>query len=144
LELVESALRLGNEWGVPRIIERGIEKVWEEIQRATATVNKKYLLMDSMLDWVRKFSELVNEQWRVVVFLISRFNRTKSIRKDSGNKNHSAISIIENRCFLFDSYIEHLVTKTSKLHITNLLSLLRALLAVSRDETNEAGNSFCL
>lgn len=50
--------------------------------------------MDAMLDWVRKFSELINEQWRVVIFLISRFNRSKSIRKDPNNKSHNPICIL--------------------------------------------------
>jgi len=100
--------------------------------------------MEAMLEWVRKFEEMISEQWKVVIFLISRFNRSKSIRKDQSNKNHSPITIIENRCFLFDSYIEHVVNKTTKISNSNLIHLLKALLSVSREETNEGANHFCL
>jgi len=86
-----------------------------------------------MLEWVRKFEEMLSEQWRVVIFLISRFNRSKSIRKDQSNKNHSPITIIENRCFLFDSYIEQIMNKSTKITNSNLVYLLKALLGVSRE-----------
>lgn len=48
-----------------------------------------------MFEWVRKFAEKISEQWKTVLFLISRFNRSKSIRKDqNANKGHASIVII--------------------------------------------------
>lgn len=113
LELVESAMKLGNEWIVAKVVERGIQKIWEEIQRSGLT--KKYMLMEAMFEWVRKYSEHINEQWKVVIYLIGRFNRTKSIRKDQNTgRRHTAITIVENKCYLLDSYVDHLMNKTQK------------------------------
>lgn len=101
--------------------------------------------MEAMLDWVRKYSEHINIQWKTVIYLISRFNRSKSIRKDQNTgRRHSAITLLENRCYLYDSYIDHLMNRTHKFHSVNLISFLRALLSASKDETNDTGSSFCL
>lgn len=80
----------------------------------------------------------------MVIFLIGKFNRSKSIRKDQGARKHTAITVHDNRVVLYDSYVEQLIHKTHKLHINNLISFLRALLSASREETNETGSSFCL
>jgi hypothetical protein len=53
IELMETCLRISYDGRVSHLIERGIERVWEEIQRATA--GKKYLLIEAMLEWARKF-----------------------------------------------------------------------------------------
>jgi hypothetical protein len=96
-------MKLSHECGVSTVVERAVLKIWEEIQRANA--NKKILLMEAMLEWVRKFSEHISEQWKVVIFLIGKFNRSKSIRKDQGAKKHTAIVVQENRVYLYDSYV---------------------------------------
>lgn len=91
--------------------------------------------MENMLEWSKKYGEHLNQQWKVIVFLISKFVRTKAIKKDANpNKNNKPIILIENRCYLYDSFIEHLITKTSKYSISNLIGLLRAFLSVSKDE----------
>lgn len=59
-------------------------------------------------------------------------------------KNHLSITVIENKCYLFESYMEELFAKASKLHMPNLIGFLRALLNVSRDEVKDAGSPFCL
>ena len=64
--------------------------------------------------------------------MISKFVRTKSIKKDS-NKNNTPLVIIENKCYLLENYIEHLITKTSKLSFKNVIGFLKALLHVSKD-----------
>lgn len=132
IELMETCLRISHEGKVSHLVERGIEKIWEEIQRST--VNKKYLLMEAMFEWARKFGEHLNEQWKVVLLLISKFVRSKATKKDSSaNKSNLSIAIADNRCYLYESYIEQLVTKTTKFSINNLVGFLRALLSVSRD-----------
>lgn len=50
---MENCLRISYDGRVSHIIERGIERIWEEIQRAS--VGKKYLLIEAMLEWARKF-----------------------------------------------------------------------------------------
>jgi hypothetical protein len=44
---MENCLRISYDGRVSHLIERGIERVWEEIQRAS--VGKKYLLIEAML-----------------------------------------------------------------------------------------------
>lgn len=68
-----------------------------------------------MFEWVRKFSEHINEQWKIVIELIGKFNRSKSIKKDQGSKKHIAIEVVNNKVVLYDSYVEHLIQKTPKL-----------------------------
>lgn len=101
--------------------------------------------MEAMFEWTRKFGEHLNEQWKVVILLISKFYRSKSIRKDNNsNKANLSIAIIENKCFLYEAYIEQLIAKTTKYSLNNLVGFLRALLSVSRDEVNDGGYHFCL
>jgi hypothetical protein len=101
--------------------------------------------MEAMFEWTRKFGEHLNEQWRVVLFLISKFIRTKAIRKDNNaNKNNLSIAIIDNRCYLYESYIDQLIAKTTKFSTNNLVGFLRALLTVSKDEVNDGGYHFSL
>lgn len=45
--------------------------------------------------------------------------------------------LIENRCYLYDSYIEQLFAKTTKYALPNLLAFLRALVVVSREEVGD-------
>jgi hypothetical protein len=96
-----------------------------------------------MFEWARKFGEHLTDQWRVVLLLISKFVRTKATKKDA-NKSNLTIAIVENRCYLYESYIDHLVAKTAKFTLPHLLAYLRALLAVSRDEVNDGGYHFSL
>ena len=100
--------------------------------------------MEAMLEWARKFSEHVSDQWKTVVYLIGKFHRSKSIKKDQGGRKNTAITVQDNKVYLFDSYVEHLVQKTPKLHLDKLICFLRAFLAASREETNDTGTSFCL
>ena len=94
---------------------------------------------------MKSYSEQITLQWKTVIFLVSKFYRNKLIRKDNNpNKNHSAISLLENKCYLYDSYIEQLIAKSSKLQLPNLIEFLKAFLVVSRDETAEMSNPFCL
>jgi hypothetical protein len=79
----------------------------------------------------------------VVLLLISKFVRSKLTRKDA-SKNNLAIVVADNRCFLYESYIDQLVAKTSKFSLPNLLGYLRALLSVSKDEVNDGGYHFSL
>lgn len=78
-----------------------------------------------------------------MLLLISKFVRSKLTRKDA-NKNNLAIVVADNRCFLFESYIDQLVNKTTKFSLPNLLGFLRALLSVSKDEVNDGGYHFSL
>lgn len=55
-----------------------------------------------------------------------------------------AIVVADNRCFLYESYIDQLVGKTSKFSLPNLLGYLRALLSVSKEEVNDGGYHFSL
>jgi hypothetical protein len=98
-----------------------------------------------MFEWARKFGEHLNEQWKVVMLLISKFYRTKAIKKDNNaNKSNLSIAIIDNRCFLYEAYIEQLISKSTKYSLTNFVGFLRALLLVSRDEINDGGYHFSL
>jgi hypothetical protein len=48
-----------------------------------------------MFEWVRKFGDKITHQWKVVIFLVSKFNRSKSVRKDqTANKGQVSISIV--------------------------------------------------
>ena len=96
-------------------------------------MNKKILLMEAMLEWVRKYAEHINEQWRTIIYLVGKFSRSKSIRKDQGARKHTAIVLHENKVYLYDSYVEHIIRKTTKLQLDNVVSFLRALVAASRD-----------
>jgi hypothetical protein len=101
--------------------------------------------MEAMFEWARKFGEHLNEQWKVVLLLISKFVRSKATKKDNNaSKNNLSIAIAENRCFLYESYIEQLITKTTKFSINNLVGFLKALLSVSKDEVNDGGYHFSL
>lgn len=143
IELLETCLRISHEGRVSHLVDRGIEKVWEEIQRAT--VGKKYLLMEALFEWARKFGEHLRDQWKVVLLLISKFVRSKATKKDpAAAKNNLSIAIVENRCYLYESFIEQLITKTTKYSLPNLVAFLRALLAVSREEVNDGGFHFSL
>ena len=95
-----------------------------------------------MLEWSKKFSEQIVEQWKTILYMISKFVRSKFIKKDS--KNNAPLLIIDNKCFLLQSYIEQLITKTSKLSLKNVLGFLRALLHVSKDEIGDNGCAFSL
>jgi hypothetical protein len=64
--------------------------------------------------------------------MISKFVRSKSIKKDS-SKNNAPLMIVENKCFLLENYIEQLISKTSKLSLKNVIGFLKALLNVSKD-----------
>jgi hypothetical protein len=99
--------------------------------------------MEAMFEWARKFGELLHEQWKVVLLLISKFVRSKLTRKDA-SKNHLSIAISDNRCYLYESYVEALVAKTTKFSLSNLIGFLRALLQVSREEVSEGGYHFSL
>jgi hypothetical protein len=97
-----------------------------------------------MLEWVRKYAEHLNQEWKTIIYLVGKFSRSKSIRKDQGGRRHTAITLHENKVYLYDSYVEHLIHKTPKLELNNVVSFLRAFVSASRDETNETGSSFCL
>ena len=51
-----------------------------------------------MLEWSKKFSEQIVEQWKTILYMISKFVRSKFIKKDS--KNNAPLLIIDNKCFL--------------------------------------------
>ena len=69
--------------------------------------------------------------------------RSKLTRKDANKSNHS-IAISDNRCYLYESYIDTLISKTTKFSLNNLIGFLRALLSVSREEVNDGGYHFSL
>lgn len=46
-----------------------------------------------MFEWARKFGEQINEQWKVVIFMISKFYRIKAIKKDN-NSNKSNVLLV--------------------------------------------------
>ena len=143
VESMERAMHLGAEWEDDRVVERGVEKLWDETQRAT--VGKKYLLMEALFDWARKYGHHLTTQWKVVIFLVSKFVRSKAIKKDpQAAKNNLSIAVVDNKCYLFESYSENIFSRASKYPLPNLLGMLRALLAVSREEIKDAGISFCL
>lgn len=142
LELAEGAVRLASEQAVGAVVERAVERLWEEIGRATT--GKKYLLMEALLEWARKYGERVGAQWKVVLYLISKFHRSKSLRKDHPAKGSLALAVVDNKCFLYESYVDALIARTPKFALPNLLHFLRALLAVSREETADAGSAYSL
>ena len=104
IENMERAMQLGADWGVDKVVERGIERLWEEIQRTS--VSKKYLLMEALFDWVRKYGKHIQLQWKVVIYLMSKFVRGRALKKDSQNSknNNLSIAVVDNKCYLFESY----------------------------------------
>lgn len=55
------------------------------------------------------------------------FYKTKAIKKDNSNKNNIMV-IIQDKCYLYDNYIETILTKSNKFNFTNLLNLIDALI----------------
>lgn len=64
------------------------------------------------------------------------FHRTKAIKKDNTNKNHIMV-IVQDKCYLYDSYIESILTKSNKFNFTNLTYLIDALVECSKQEIAE-------
>lgn len=55
------------------------------------------------------------------------FYRTKAIKKDNNNKNY-IMAIIQDKCYLYDNYIESVLSKSNKFNNMNLLYLIDALI----------------
>jgi hypothetical protein len=71
------------------------------------------------------------------------FYKTKAIKKDNSNKN-SIMVIIQDKCFLYDNYIEAILTKSNKFNYANLMNLVEALIECSKQEINDGQHTFCL
>ena len=68
-------------------------------------MGKKYLLMEALFDWARQYGQHLTSQWKVVIYLVSKFVRSKAIKKDpKAVKNNLSIAVVENKCYLFQSY----------------------------------------
>ena len=116
---------------MPSVLERGIKKIWDEMQKAPQ--NKKIMLMEAWFEWVRKYSEHIKEEWKSIINLIGKFNRSKMIKKDQGGRKNAAIVVQDYKAYLYHSYVEHLISKTPKFHLDNLISFLRAFLSASKE-----------
>lgn len=127
--------------GVTDVVERGIRNIWEEITKISTL--KKYLLMESFLEWVRKYSEHLHEQWNVVIYMLSKFYRSKLIKKDAPSRN-STMVIAGEKCYIYESYIDGLFAKSGKYSLPNLGRLVSALIEVSKQEIAEGCHPFCL
>jgi hypothetical protein len=55
------------------------------------------------------------------------FHRTKAIKKDNSNKNNIMV-IIQDKCYLYDNYIETVLSKSNKFNHKNLIYLIDALI----------------
>lgn len=52
--------------------------------------------------------------------------------------------IIQDKCFLYDNYIEAILTKSNKFNYANLMNLVEALIECSKQEINDGQHTFCL
>lgn len=84
-----------------------------------------------MFIWVREFTPYIYEQWNTIVNSFSMFYRTKAIKKDNTNKNNIMV-IVQDKCYLYDSYIDSILAKSNKFNYTNLTCLIDALVECSK------------
>ncbi len=71
------------------------------------------------------------------------FYRTKAIKKDNANKN-SIVTVINDKCFVYEGYIESVLIKSSKFNLNNLTCLIDALVDCSKQEIIDNQFTFCL
>lgn len=71
------------------------------------------------------------------------FHRTKAIRKDNSNKS-SIMVVVQDKCYLYDNYVEGLLAKSNKFNHHNLECLIDALVEVSKEEIADSQLTFCL
>lgn len=119
---------------IEKFVPLAIKNLWEELSK-TITI-KKYILIEKMFIWVREFTSHIYDQWNTIIHSFSMFHRTKAIKKDNTNKNHIMV-IVQDKCYLYDSYIESILTKSNKFNFTNLTYLIDALVECSKQEIAE-------
>lgn len=88
---------------------------------------KKYILMEKLLIWVREYNMYLYNEWSSVVYLFSMFHRNKLIKKDNSGKNH-IIVIAQEKCYLYESFIQSIIAKTSRFNYRNLVNMVDALI----------------
>lgn len=74
--------------------------------------------------------------------MLSKFYRNKLIRKE-GPKGQ-CIAIIGDRCFIYETFVDGLLGRSSRYTINNLKALLDALVDVSKQEISDGCHPFCL
>lgn len=71
------------------------------------------------------------------------FHRTKAIKKDNTSKN-VIMAIVQDKCYLYDTYIESILMKSNKFNYQNLTCLIDALVEISKEEIADSQVTFCL
>ena len=101
------------------------------------------MLYEKLLGWVREYTFHIYDQWGTVINLFSNFHRVKAIKKDNTGKNN-IIVVINDRCYLYDSYINGIISKSSKFNLKNLNFMIDALVESSKQEIAENHTPFSL
>lgn len=96
-----------------------------------------------MYQWVREYASYIYDQWGTIIYSFSMFHRSKAIKKDNASKNNIMV-IIQEKCYLYDGYVETILSKSNKFNYTNLSCLFDALIDCSKQEINEGQLTFCL
>lgn len=109
------------------LVAHSCKCLWEEITKCTVNTIKKYMLYEKYLNWIREFAPYIYGHWTTVIGVLSSFHRSKAIKKDTSGKNN-IIMIANDRCFLYDSYINNLMAKSAKFNNNNLYKMGEALI----------------
>jgi hypothetical protein len=77
--------------------------------------------------WVREFHLHIYEQWNIVIYLFSMFDRSRLIKKDTSHKN-SIMVMVGEKFFIYESYIKSIFTFSGSFNNKNLEKLVEALI----------------
>lgn len=89
---MQHIIKFSLENSVEENIAFAVRGLWEEMMKTNT--NKKYILMERLLIWVRQYNLYLYEEWNSVIYLFSMFHRNKLIKKDTTGKNN--IIVITN------------------------------------------------
>ena len=64
--------------------------------------------------------------------MLSKFNRNNLIKKEQGGNKTANLTIVNDKCFIYDHFVEGIVTKSAKFTPENLIGLVTGLIEVSR------------
>lgn len=76
---MENIIKFSVEKGAYGNVQRGVKNIWDEITKISTI--KKYILMEKLLDWIGLFDDYLMEQWNNVIYMFSKFHRSKLTKK---------------------------------------------------------------
>ena len=94
--------------------------------------------MEKLLDWIGLFDDYLMEQWNNVIYMFSKFHRSKLTKKEysANSKKDEKMVIMGDKCLLYEPFINLLWARSNKYSLDNFKCLVSALIDVNKQEIN--------